>query len=160
MTTPPALPPLNARVTVGMSAERAFDLFTRSFNSWWPAQYHIGEADLAEAVIEPHPGGRWYERGVDGAECDWGRVLTWEPPHRLVLTWQIDGRWQFDPEPANASRIEVRFTPDGPEQTTVEIEHSGLEHLVAGQAMRDALVNGGDWRAVLDLFAKAAADQQ
>jgi uncharacterized protein YndB with AHSA1/START domain len=159
MTAAPTIPPLHGTITVGVSAERAFDLFTRSFNTWWPAQYHIGQADIAEAILEPRVGGRWYERGVDGSECDWGRVLAWEPPHRLVVTWQINGMWQFDPEPANASEIEIRFTPDGPEQTTVDLEHRHLDRLVAGQAMRDALVGGGDWRAVLELFAKAAAER-
>ncbi|MEU7820287.1 SRPBCC family protein [Catellatospora sp. NPDC049133] len=157
--TAPALPPLYGRVTVSLPAERAFDLFTRSFGTWWPAQYHIGQADLAEAVVEPRVGGRWYERGVDGSECDWGTVLAWEPPHRLVLTWQINGRWQYDPEPAHASEIEVRFTAEGPEQTVVELEHRHFDRLVAGQAMRDGLVGGGGWRGVLDIFAKAAADR-
>ncbi|GAB4055055.1 SRPBCC family protein [Catellatospora paridis] len=160
MTTAPPVPPLHAKVTVALPATRAFDFFTTSFSTWWPTDYHIGQADLAEAVVEPREGGRWYERGVDGSECDWGRVLVWEPPHRLVVTWQINGSWQYDPDPAHASEIEVRFTEDGPDQTTVEIEHRHLDRLVAGQALRDGLVEGGDWRAVLELFAKAATSQQ
>ena len=74
---------------------------------------------MATAILEPREGGRWYEQGVDGSECDWGRVLAWEPPHRLVVTWQINGHWQYDPDPAQASEIEVRFTADGPDQTIV-----------------------------------------
>ncbi len=97
---------------------------------------------------------------MDGSQCDWGRVLAWEPPHRLVVTWQINGQWQYDPDPQHASEIEVRFTPDGPEQTTVELEHRLLDRLVDGQAIRDALVGGGGWTAMLELFAKAAANQE
>jgi uncharacterized protein YndB with AHSA1/START domain len=88
-------------------------------------------------------------------------VLTWEPPHRLVVTWQINGQWQYDPDPDHASEIEVRFTPDGPGQTTVELEHRLLERLVDGQAIHDAIVvQGGGWTTMLELFAKAAANQE
>jgi uncharacterized protein YndB with AHSA1/START domain len=153
------IPPLHGTVTVGVPVEQAFRVFTDSMHTWWPAQYHIGQADMAQAILEPREGGRWYEQGVDGSECDWGRVLAWEPPHRLVVTWQVNGQWQYDPDPARASEIEIRFTPDGPEQTTVELEHRLLERLVDGQAIRDALVSGGGWTAMLELFAKAAANQ-
>ncbi len=159
MTTP-TIPPLHGTVTVSVPLEHAFRIFTDSIHTWWPAQYHIGQADMDKAILEPREGGRWYEQGVDGSQCDWGRVLAWEPPHRLVLTWQINGQWQYDPDPQHASEIEVRFTPDGPEQTTVELEHRLLDRLVDGQAIRDALVGGGGWTAMLELFAKAAANQE
>jgi uncharacterized protein YndB with AHSA1/START domain len=110
-----------------------------------------------------HPGTtprwRWYEQGTDGTECDWGQVLTWEPPHRLVITWQINGHWQYDPDPEHASEIEVRFSADGPDQTTVELEHRRLERLVDGQALRDGITGGGGWPSLLELFAKAATNQ-
>jgi uncharacterized protein YndB with AHSA1/START domain len=157
----PQVPPISGSVTVGVPVDHAFKVFTDSIDSWWPAQYHIGEADMDKAIIEPREGGRWYEMGVDGSECDWGRVLAWKPPHRLVLTWQINGRWQFDPDPRHASEIEVRFAADGPEQTTVELEHRHLERLVDGQAIHDAIVvGGGGWNSLLELFAKAAANQR
>jgi uncharacterized protein YndB with AHSA1/START domain len=159
MSTAAPIPPLGGTVTVGVPVERAFRAFTDSFNTWWPAQYHIGAADLAEAILEPRQGGRWYERGVDGSECDWGRVLTWEPPHRLVVTWQINGAWQYDPDPDRASEIEVRFSADGPEHTTVELEHRHLDRLVDGQALRDGITGGGGWGALLELFAKAATSE-
>ncbi len=160
MSTAATIPPLGGTVTVGVPIERAFRVFTSSINTWWPAQYHIGQAEMAEAILEPREGGRWYERGVDGSECDWGRVLAWEPPHRLVVTWQINGQWQYDPDPAHASEIEVRFSADGPEQTTVELEHRLIDRLTAGQALRDGLVGGGGWDAMLSLFAKAVASEQ
>src|SRR5215207_2171460 len=106
------IPAISGKVTVNVPVERAFEVFTASLGSWWPAEYHIGGADMANAVLEPHVGGRWYEKGVDGSECDWGRVLEWEPPHHLVITWQINGQWQYDPDPAHASEVEVRFTAD------------------------------------------------
>ena len=151
------LQPIQGTVTVGVPVEHAFRVFTDSFNTWWPNQYHIGQADMAEAILEPREGGRWYEKGIDGSECDWGRVLSWEPPRRLVVTWQINGQWQFDPDPEHASEIEVRFTPDGPGQTTVELEHRLLDRLVGGQAIYDAIRGGGGWSALLQSFAAAAA---
>jgi uncharacterized protein YndB with AHSA1/START domain len=83
-------------------------------------------------------------------------VLVWEPPRRLVVTWQINGRWQYDPAPGHASEIEVLFTADGPGQTTVEMEHRHLDRLVDGQGIHDGLTGGGGWTAMLELFAKAA----
>jgi uncharacterized protein YndB with AHSA1/START domain len=159
MSSPAAVPDLHGTVTVGVPIEHAFGVFTGAIDTWWPRMYHIGQADMAEAILEPREGGRWYERGVDGSECDWGRVLAWEPPHRLVLTWQINGQWQYDPDPAHASEIELRFTADGPGQTTVELEHRLLDRLVGGQALHDGLQGGGGWTAMLELFAKAAANQ-
>jgi uncharacterized protein YndB with AHSA1/START domain len=161
MSSAPTIPAIRGTVTVGVPVERAFSVFTDSFHTWWPAQYHIGEADMAKAIMEPRAGGRWYERGVDGSECDWGRVLAWEPPHRLVVTWQINGEWQYDPDPEHASEIEVRFTADGPDQTLVELEHRLLDRLVGGQAIHDAIaVQGGGWTSLLELFAKAAINQE
>ncbi|MFD4431169.1 SRPBCC family protein [Nocardia sp. NPDC058497] len=155
--TPQQLPVLAGKATVAMTPDRAFAFFTESFGSWWPAAYHIGQVDMADAILEPGEGGRWYERGVDGTECDWGRVLVWEPPHRLVVTWQINGRWEYDPDPARASEIEVRFTAEGPEQTSVTLEHRHLDRLVDGKAIQDTIVErGGGWSTLLELFAKAA----
>jgi uncharacterized protein YndB with AHSA1/START domain len=160
MNSPAPVPPLTGTITVGVPVERAFSVFTGSIDTWWPRMYHIGQSDMAQAVLEPKEGGRWYERGVDGTECDWGRVLAWDPPHRLVVTWQINGQWQFDPDPEHASEIEVRFTADGPGQTTVELEHRLLERLGDGEAIRGAIgSSGGGWSAILELFAKAAAAQ-
>ena len=150
------VPDISGKITVSVPVEQAFRVFTSSFDSWWPREYHFGQAEMAEAILEPGEGGRWYERGTDGTERDWGRVLVWEPPQRLVVTWQTNGLYQYDPDPAHASEIEVRFTADGPEQTVVELEHRYLDRLASGDAIRGMIQSGGGWIAILELFAKAA----
>jgi len=151
--------PVRYAVTVPLPADRAFTLFTEGFNSWWPG-HHIGTAEMAEAVLEPRTGGRYYERGVDGSECDWGRVLVWGPPHRLVFTWQINGSWQFDPDPEHASEIEVLFTEEGPGQTTVAVEHRHFDRLIGGQGVYEAIRGGGGWLLLLQGYAKTVANAQ
>jgi uncharacterized protein YndB with AHSA1/START domain len=160
MTATELIPPIAGTVTVGVPMEQAFGLFAGEFTAWWPHQYHIGQADVAEVILEPHEGGRWYERGVDGSECDWGRVLVWGPPHRLVFTWQINGSWQFDPDPEHASEIEVLFTEEGPGQTTVAVEHRHFDRLIGGQGVYEAIRGGGGWLLLLQGYAKTVANAQ
>ena len=159
MSSTPTIPPLTGTITVDAPIDQTFRTFTDAFGSWWPAEYHIGQVDMATGVLEPREGGRWYEQGTDGSECDWGRVLAWEPPDRVLFTWQINGMWQFDPDPGHASEIEARFRADGDEQTTVDVEHRGFERLVAGQNIHDGITGGGGWALLLDSFAKAVADR-
>ena len=157
MSSAATVPAIRGTISLDVPAERAFSVFTGSIGTWWPREYHIGQAEMADVILEPREGGRWYERGADGSECDWGQVVAWEPPRRLVITWQINGQWQYDPDPAHASEIDVRFTADGPERTTVTLEHRLLERLVDGQAIYDAIHSGGGWSALLQSFAAAAA---
>lgn len=159
MTTTAPIPPITGTATVAVPIDDAFRVFTGSINSWWPHQFHIGGAEVEEVVLEPHENGRWYERGVDGTECDWGRVRVWNPPHRLVVTWQINGTWQFDPDPDHASEIDVRFTATGPAETTVELEHSSFERLTGGGTINDAIRGGGGWVLLLDRFAATVREQ-
>ena len=145
-------------VTVQASPERAFEVFTAGMSRWWPIEsHHIGEAMAVEVVIEPHAGGRWFERDATGGECDWGYVIEWAPPHRALLAWHLTPEFDFDPDPAKATEVEVRFTlHDG--GTLVELEHRGFErHAEAGARMREAVSAPGGWRELLDLYAKAAA---
>jgi uncharacterized protein YndB with AHSA1/START domain len=149
--------PVRRSVTVEVPLERAFEVFTERFDAWWPADYHIGKADYQSAEIERQPGGRWYERGVDGSECDWGQVLAWEPPHRLVLSWQITPEWQPEPDLARSSEIEVRFTPEGPDRTRVDLEHRGFDrHGPGGDAIRQAVSADGGWGNILQRYVAAS----
>ncbi|WP_051342447.1 SRPBCC family protein [Pseudonocardia spinosispora] len=159
MTTTAPIPSITGTVTVAVPIDKAFGVFAGSIDVWWPHQFHIGAAEVAEVVLEPRDGGRWYERGVDGVECDWGRVLAWEPPHRLVFTWQINGMFQFDPDPAHASEIEARFAEDGPDQTVVTVEQRYFERLVGGQDVYDAIISGGGWTVLVESYAKTVVEK-
>jgi uncharacterized protein YndB with AHSA1/START domain len=153
-----AVEPVRHAVTVPLAVAAAFSLFTTEFDSWWPRHHHIGAAELREAIIEPVAGGRWYERGVDGSECDWGQVLAYEPPGRLLLRWQINGKWEYDADPARGSEVEITFTPAGPGQTRVQLEHRLFgRHGSAGQAIRDAVGSDGGWSGIMRLYADRAA---
>ena len=114
----------------------AFALFTKGYNSWWPG-HHIGTAEMAEAVLKPRAGGRYYERGVDGSECEWSRVLACDPPRRIVVAWQITvngDAWVYDPDPSHASEFEVTFREQPGGQTRVELEHRNIDRHGPGAA--------------------------
>ena len=142
-------------ITVRAGRERAFTVFTERFFTWWPKNHHIGDADLADAVIEPAVGGRWYERGVDGVECDWGRVLAYDPPERIVLSWHLQGDWSYHPDPARASEIEVRFTEEAPGHTLVELTHRHIERHDAPERVREGVDSEGGWGGILATYAEA-----
>lgn len=146
--------PVRRSVRVEAPPARAFDVFTRGMAQWWLPSHKIGATPFKDVVVEPRAGGRWFERGEDGAECNWGKVLVWEPPARLVLAWQINGQWQFDP--ALVTEVEVRFVGDAG-GTLVELEHRYLERYgdQAG-AVRARFESPAGWAGLLDAFAKAA----
>lgn len=154
----PVADSLAVRKTVTVAAPLAlcFEVFTARIETWWPmASHHIGEADCAAVVIEPVPGGRWFERGVDGRECDWGRVLAWDAPNRILLAWQLSAAWSFDP--SLRTEIEVRFTALDATTTRVDLEHRGLEAYGAQAAqMREILGSPNGWNGMLDEFARVA----
>jgi uncharacterized protein YndB with AHSA1/START domain len=141
-------------ITVDAPVERAFDVYASQ--SFANPDHHLLETDMEAAILEPHVGGRWYERAVDGRECDWGRVLASERPHRIVLSWQI--RPDFTPEidPERASEVEIRFVADGPDRTRVEIEHRALErHGEGWKSMRDSVDGPDGWPDELSRLAAA-----
>jgi uncharacterized protein YndB with AHSA1/START domain len=145
-------------ITVEAPIEKAFGVFTERIDTWWPRGYHIGATDMAEAVVEPRVGGRWYERSVDGSECGWGEVLAWDPPNHVALSWALSPAWQQVDHPEQASRIDVRFTADGSNTTTVTLVHSGLSrHGKGWESMRDTVAGPSGWGAILDGYAKTAA---
>ena len=145
-------------ITVAAPIDRAFAVFTAGFDTWWPREHHIGAADMVEAVLETRLDGRFYERSVDGSECDWGKVLAWDPPHHVALAWQIDPQWKYDPDLSRASRVDVRFVAEAPDVTRIELEHSGFErHGEGWETAFETLSSPGAWGAVLERYGAAAA---
>jgi uncharacterized protein YndB with AHSA1/START domain len=132
-------------------------VFSEGFDSWWPRQHSIVGSPQKQAVIECREGGRWYEVGEDGSICEWGKVLTWSPPDRLVLAWQIDGAWHFNPD--FLTEIEIVFTSEGENRTTVQLEHRYLERYEGTETLRRDVGSVNGWSFVLGLFAgKAESD--
>lgn len=147
---------VSTSVEVEASAEHAFRVFTEGIGSWWDPSHHILEADLAEMVFEPHVGGHIIDRGTDGSECRWARVLAYDPPRRVCFSWDINLRWQLETDQAKTSEIEVTFTPDGPARTRVVLTHRHLDrHGDGWEGMRDAV--GAGWS--LTRFAEVAAQR-
>jgi uncharacterized protein YndB with AHSA1/START domain len=145
-------------ITVEAPIERAFETFTAGMGTWWPETHHILQAELAEMVFEPFVGGNVYDRGVDGSECRWARVLAYEPPHRVVFSWDIDTSWQIETDHSKTSEVEVRFTAAGSDRTEVTLEHRNLDHHGEGwEGMRDAVGSPGGWS--LERFAEVAANR-
>ncbi|HEX2453725.1 MAG TPA: SRPBCC family protein [Vicinamibacterales bacterium] len=151
-------PPVCKSITVKASAARAFEVFTAGFDSWWPRSHHIGKSPMTRAILEGRVGGRCYTEQADGTECDWGRVLVWEPPHRFVMAWQITGaHWQYEPDIAKSSEVEVRFTPVEDGSTRVDLEHRHFNRYGAdADAMRQAVSAPNGWSGLLQLFATRA----
>lgn len=157
MSQPAGGEPVQVQRTVAAPVARAFQAFTEQIGQWWPPSYRLGGSEGSPVLIEPGVGRRWYERPTDGPECDWGRTLAWDPPHRLDLSWQITPDFGPEPDPEKASRIEVRFEPDGPDRTAVTLVHSAFErHGEGGPAMRGAVATA--WPGIMDTYAKVAAE--
>jgi uncharacterized protein YndB with AHSA1/START domain len=146
---------VGASIVVEAPAARAFRLFTEGIGTWWHPDHHILEGRVAEMVFEPRVGGHVYDRGVDGSECRWARVLAFEPPERFVISWDIDLQWKLETDPARTSEIEVRFLPEGPDRTRVELEHRHLDrHGDGWERMRDAVGSPEGWSGGLRRFAE------
>jgi uncharacterized protein YndB with AHSA1/START domain len=144
-------------IVVNASIERAFALFTEQFDRIKPREHNMLGVDIAESVLEPRVGGRVYDRGVDGSECQWGRVLAYEPPTRIVFSWDINPMWQIETDLNRASEVEVRFVVDGPDRTRVELEHRHLDRHGGGWEGTRAGVAGDDgWPLYLQRFASVA----
>jgi uncharacterized protein YndB with AHSA1/START domain len=143
-------------VTVQAPVERSFAAFTAELASWWPREYTWANETLEAIGIEPREGGHCFELGPGGFHCDWGTVLTWDPPNRLVFAWQIAPSRAPEPNPAKASEVEVRFAPEGPLATRVQLEHRGFaRHGDDGEAYRHALDSPQGWTMMLDRYATA-----
>lgn len=141
-------------VRVRASQERAFRVFTAGMGRWWRPDHHIAATPFADVVIEPRTGGRWYERDADGAECMWGKVLTWDPPGRVILAWQLDGNWQYDA--SFVTELEVRFIAEGSSETRVELEHRDIERFGdKAAAVRASFEAPDGWNGALVAYAAA-----
>jgi uncharacterized protein YndB with AHSA1/START domain len=159
MTTQAQETSVRTEVIVDAPIERAFRFFTERFDRIKPREHNMLGADIAESVFEPQAGGRVYDRGVDGSECQWGRVLAYEPPDRIVFSWDINPQWQIETDLSNTSEVEVRFIAEAAERTRVELEHRHLDrHGDGWDGMREGVRGDQGWPLYLERFAAAVND--
>jgi uncharacterized protein YndB with AHSA1/START domain len=155
MTTQATDTAVRTEIVVEAPIERAFSVFTEGIGSWWHPDHHILEGDLAEMVFEPRVGGHVFDRGADGSECRWARVLAYEPPKRVVISWDINTQWQLETDHERTSEVEVRFVPEGVDRTRVTLEHRNLDrHGEGWEGMRDAVGSPEGWSEGLRGFAE------
>ena len=145
---------VRSSIVVDTPIDRAFTVFTADIGNWWPPEHHILQSPLAEMVFEPRAGGHVYDRGTDGSECRWARVLVYEPPERVVISWDISLQWQVEADPDKTSEVEVRFVAETPERTRVELEHRNIDrHGDGWEQMRGAVASPEGWDLGLTTFA-------
>jgi uncharacterized protein YndB with AHSA1/START domain len=158
MTTQAEQTSIRTEVVVDAPLERAFRVFTEQFDKIKPREHNMLQVDIAESVFEPFAGGRMYDRGVDGSECQWGRVLVYDAPSRIVFSWDISPRWQLETDTAHASEVELRFAAEGADRTRVELEHRHLDrHGDGWQSLREAVARGDGWTLYLARYAEQAS---
>jgi len=154
MTPKTATAAVQTSIVVDAPTDRAFTVFTEGIGTWWPPDHHLLTAELAEMVFEPRVGGYIYDKGVDGSECRWARVLAYEPPNRVVFSWNINVSWELETDLTKASEVEIRFVEEGPDRTRVELEHRHLDrHGDGWEAMRDAVGSSNGWGFIVERFA-------
>jgi uncharacterized protein YndB with AHSA1/START domain len=148
--------PVRKQVVIQAPREHVFKVFTQGIDRWWPRQHHIGKTPPTKFIIEPTLGGRWYATHEDGSETNTGRVLEWDPPQRIVLSWQLKGDWSYDPD--FVTRVVVDFTEQGPRTTVVDFEHRDLEKYGDGaDEVRKGIDSPQGWGMIFALFAEEAA---
>ncbi len=153
MTQAPAAV-VRRQIVVDVPPEQAFEVFTARFGDFKPPEHNLLAVPIAETVFEPRVGGHIYDRGTDGSECRWARVLVYEPPTRVVFSWDIGPTWQVETEPDNTSEVEVRFVAEGPERTRVELEHRHLDrHGPGWEAVAGGVGHDDGWPLYLDRYA-------
>jgi uncharacterized protein YndB with AHSA1/START domain len=151
---------VQASVVVEAPIERAFDVFTTDFGSFKPPEHNLLGSEIAETVFEPRVGGYLYDRGADGSECRWARVLAYDPPHRVVLSWDISPYWQIETDPAKTSEWEVRFIAEAPARTRVELEHRHLDrHGDGWEGVSEGVAGDQGWPLYLQRYAKLLPGQ-
>lgn len=143
--------------SVNAPIDRAFAVFVERIGSWWPRTHSVTD-ELADVVLEPQPGGRLYERGSDGTECDWGTVLAIDAPHHVAFSWAFTPAWEPSADPDRASRVDVRFTSTTPGTTIVVLEHTELErHGEGWEALHASISGDNGWTVILAGYADLAA---
>jgi uncharacterized protein YndB with AHSA1/START domain len=150
-----ALASVTKSVVVNAPQERAFEVFTTGIDTWWPRSHHLGESPLKEFVMEPREGGGWYGICEDGTKSPAGHVIRWDPPSCVVIAWQINGEWRYDPD--FVTEVEVRFIPETGDRTRVELEHRNLDRFGVHQPqIIQAFTSDGGWTGLMQMFAAAA----
>ena len=159
MTTQAQGASVRTQVVVEVPIERAFSVFTEQFDSIKPREHNMLAVEIAETVFEPREGGRIYDRGVDGSECQWARVLAYEPPDRVLFSWDISPQWQIESDLEKTSEVEVRFISESPERPRVELEHRNLDrHGEGWEGARDGVGGERGWPLYLQRFAELLTD--
>ena len=154
MTTKDQQTAIRTDVVVDAPQDRAFRVFTEQFDMIKPREHNMLDVDIADSVFEPREGGRVYDRGVDGSECQWARVLAYEPPDRILFTWDISPRWQIEDDLSRASEVEVRFIAESAERTRVELEHRHLDrHGEGWESLSEGVAGDQGWPLYLSRFA-------
>lgn len=152
--TQTATPVVRRQIVVDAAIDKAFTVFTEQFGDFKPPEHNLLAAPIAETVFEPRVGGHIFDRATDGSECRWARVLAYEPPDRVVFSWDIGPQWQLETDPNNASEVEVRFIAEGPERTRVELEHNNIDrHGPGWQAVADGVGDDAGWPLYLSRYA-------
>jgi uncharacterized protein YndB with AHSA1/START domain len=147
--------PIRKSVVVNAGLEQAFTLFIEKFDAIKPREHNLLSVPIAETIFEPRVGGHIYDVGVDGSRCEWARVLEYEPPSRVVFSWDIGPTWQLETDPANASEVEVRFVAETGQSTRVELEHRHLErHGDRWRSVADGVDGEAGWPLYLRRYAK------
>jgi len=154
MTTQSDQTSIRTDIVVDAPRDRAFRVFVEQFDKVKPRDHNLLAVDIAESVFEPQAGGRVYDRGVDGSECQWAHVIAYEPPERLVFTWDISPQWQLETDSSHASEVEVRFLAESPERTRVELEHRHLDrHGDGWEGLRAGVAGDQGWPLYLSRYA-------
>ncbi len=158
MSTPAEATAVRHEVVVEVPIERAFSVFTDDFGAFKPREHNMLSVDIAETIFEPRVDGHVYDRGVDGSECRWARILAYEPPNRVVFSWDISPQWQVETDLEKTSEVEVRFIAETPDRTRVVLEHRDLDrHLEGWEAVRAGVDSEGGWPLYLRRYAEVVA---
>jgi uncharacterized protein YndB with AHSA1/START domain len=160
MSTQAAETTVRGSIVVEAPIERAFRVFTEDFGRFKPPEHNLLEVEIAETVFEPRVGGSLYDRGVDGSECRWARVLAYEPPARVVISWDISPQWRIETDLARTSEVEVRFVADAPDRTRIELEHRNIErHGEGWEGVREGVGGDEGWPLYLQRYAGVVAEK-